>query len=74
MEMFVPRPFDLLCPELEAFLPLLQLFLGVGLGTLVPESTFSGFFITVPKKMVKTFLITGKHDEKIFKNNTTFVG
>lgn len=74
MEMFVPGPFDLLCPELEAFLPLLQLFLGVGLGTLVPESTFSGFFITVPKKMVKAILITGIHDVKIFKKNTTFEG
>lgn len=67
MEMFVPGPFDLLCPELEAFLPLLELFLGVGLGTLVPESTFSGFFITVKKKkMVKTFLISGIHAVKIF--------
>lgn len=66
MEMFVPGPFDLLCPELEALLPLLELFLGVGLGTLIPESTFSGFFITVKKKMVKTFLISGIHAVKIF--------
>lgn len=66
MEMFVPGPFDLLCSELEALLPLLELFLGVGLGTLIPESTFSGFFITVKKKMVKTFLISGIHAVKIF--------